>query len=66
MKGVVVFDDKSDMVFFTLDKEMEKFVVDRITELEQAAGATVSLLLFTIILDQVCSDQPSHKLIKPV
>ena len=44
----MVFDDKSDMVFFTLDKEMEKYVVNRITELEKAAGATVSQIPDTL------------------
>ena len=42
MRGVVVFDDRSDLAFYTLDREMEEYVVRRITELDVEAGAPVS------------------------
>lgn len=39
MKGLVVFDDKSSIAFFSLDKELENYISDRIKQLESEAGA---------------------------
>ena len=39
----MVFDDKSSIAFFSLDKELEKYISDRIRQLEAEAGARVSL-----------------------
>ena len=41
MKGLIVFDDKSDLAFFSLDREMEKHVFNR---MKQLSGTSVSLL----------------------
>ena len=46
MKGVVIFDDKSDLAFFSLDKEMKKFIEDRINALDAEAGSNVSQVTF--------------------
>lgn len=44
MKGVVIFDERADMAFFSLDTEMEKFILGRMLELEvEQSGITVSL-----------------------
>lgn len=43
MKGIVVFDDRSDLAFYSIDKEMEQYVQDRVRQLEGEAGAEVSL-----------------------
>ena len=37
----MVFDDKSSIAFFSLDKELEKYISDRIKQLESEAGAKV-------------------------
>lgn len=43
MKGVVIFDERADMAFFSLDKEMEQFILGRMQELEaEHMGAAVS------------------------
>ena len=43
MKGIVVFDDRSDLAFYSLDKEMERYIKDRVKQLEgEAAPASVS------------------------
>jgi hypothetical protein len=43
MKGIVVFDDRSDLAFYSLDKEMERYVKDRVRQLEdEAAPSSVS------------------------
>jgi len=41
MKGIIVFDDRSDIAFYTLDKELEKYMYDRIRHLEEAHGGKV-------------------------
>lgn len=40
MKGIVVFDDRSDLAFYSLDKEMERYVKERVKQLEGEAVAT--------------------------
>ena len=40
----MVFDNKSDLAFYTVDKAMEKYVTDRINQLETESGAPVSLM----------------------
>ena len=42
MKGVVIFDDRSDLAFFSVDKEMKKFILNRISTLDAEAGSNVS------------------------
>lgn len=43
MKGVVIFDERADMAFFSLDKEMEQFILGRMQELEaEHMGAAAS------------------------
>lgn len=44
MKGVVIFDERADMAFFSLDEEMESFILGRMQELEveQTGSAAVS------------------------
>lgn len=43
MKGVVIFDERADMAFYSLDKEMEKFILVRMQELEvEQTGSLVS------------------------
>ena len=42
MKGIVVFDDRSDLAFYSLDKDMEHYVKERVRQLEGEAGAEVS------------------------
>ncbi len=44
MKGILIFDDKSDLAFFCLDKEMRRYVIDRIRTLDIEAGSNVSSL----------------------
>ena len=46
MKGVVIFDERADMAFFSLDEEMEKFILERMLELEveQSGSTAVSSL----------------------
>ena len=39
MKGLLIFDDKSDLAFFSLDREMEKHVFNR---MKQLSGTSVS------------------------
>ncbi|XP_064383675.1 BLOC-3 complex member HPS1-like isoform X2 [Halichondria panicea] len=39
MKGILIFDDKSDLAFFCLDKEMKRYVIDRIRTLDIEAGS---------------------------
>ena len=41
MKGLIIFDDRSDLAFFSLDREMEKHVFNR---MKQLSGTSVSLL----------------------
>ena len=41
MKGLLVFDERSDIAFYSLDKELEKYIICRIRHLEEAAGAQV-------------------------
>ena len=41
MKGLLIFDDKSDLAFFSLDREMEKHIFNR---MKQLSGTSVSLL----------------------
>lgn len=41
MKGLIVFDDKSALAFFSLDREMEKHIFNR---MKQLSGTSVSLL----------------------
>ena len=40
MKGIVVFDDRSDLAFYSLDKEMERYIKDRVRQLEGEAAPT--------------------------
>lgn len=47
MKGILIFDDKSDLAFFSLDKEMKKFVVERIKMLDMEAGVSASVVPVT-------------------
>ena len=43
MKGIVVFDDRSDLAFYSLDKEMERYIKERVRQLEgEAAPSSVS------------------------
>ena len=42
MRGLVIFDDHTEIVYFHVDKDLEKHVKDRRRSLEIAAGATVS------------------------
>ncbi len=42
MKGLVVISDACDIAFYSVDREFEKYVVDRIKGLEEAAGAQVN------------------------
>ena len=42
MRGLLIFDDRSDIAFYTLDRELEKYITDRIKELEANSGAPVS------------------------
>lgn len=42
MKGVVIFDERANLAFYTLDKEMEAYISRRMQDLEEAAGANVS------------------------
>lgn len=41
MKGVVIFDERANLAFYTVDKELEEYVFGRMQELEEEAGATV-------------------------
>ena len=34
MKGVVIFDERADLAFYSLDGEMEQFILGRMQELE--------------------------------
>ncbi len=49
MKGILIFDDRSDLAFFSLDREMRRYVVDRIRTLDMEAGSTVSVLATCIL-----------------
>lgn len=42
MKGVVIFDGRTDISFFSLDEEMESFILDRMQELEEPNTSQVS------------------------
>lgn len=43
MKGVVIFDERADLAFHCLDKEMERFILERMQELElEHSGPSVS------------------------
>ena len=42
MKGVLIFDERANLAFYSVDKEMEEYVYDRMQELEEEAGAKVS------------------------
>ncbi len=42
MKGVVIFDERANLAFYTVDKEMEEYVYGRMQELEEEGGAKVS------------------------
>ena len=48
MKGIIVFDDRSDLAFYSLDKEMELYIKDRVRQLEGEAGAEVSTNIFKL------------------
>lgn len=53
MKGVVIFDERADLAFYSLDKEMEDYILGRMQELEAAAGARVSsntTIIVTILI----------------
>ncbi len=39
MKGILIFDDRSDLAFFSLDREMRRYVIDRIRTLDMEAGS---------------------------
>lgn len=41
MKGIIVFDDRSDIAFFTLDRDLEEYMYDRLRQLEEAHGGKV-------------------------
>ena len=45
MRGVIIIDDRSDLAFYSLDKEMERFILGRVMELEEEAGAPVSCFI---------------------
>jgi len=51
MKGVLIFDDRSDLAFFSLDKGMEKYVLERIHSLDQAAGSEDVSFLYRYHVD---------------
>jgi len=40
MKGLVVFDDRSDLAFYSVDREMGSYLFNR---MKQLSGASVSL-----------------------
>lgn len=40
MKGVVIFDERADLAFYCLDKEMERFILGRMQELEAEHGGS--------------------------
>ena len=42
MRGVVIFDDHTEVAYYHVDREMEKFIRERRRDLELAAGASVS------------------------
>jgi len=42
MKGVVIFDERANLAFYSVDKELEEYVYGRMQELEEEAGAKVS------------------------
>ncbi len=43
MKGVAIFDERADLAFYSLDEEMEKFILTRMQELEiEHTGVIVS------------------------
>ena len=43
MKGVAIFDERADLAFYSLDKEMERFILVRMQELEmEQTGVAVS------------------------
>ena len=42
MKGVVIFDERANLAFYSVDKEMEEYILGRMQELEEEAGARVS------------------------
>lgn len=44
MKGVAVFDERANLAFYSLDKDLEKFILCRMQELEkEQAGAPVGV-----------------------
>ena len=52
MKGVAIFDERADLAFYSLDKEMEKFILSRMQELEtEHTGAAVSDLGLGVRMD---------------
>ena len=42
MKGVVIFDDRSNLAYYSLDKEMKAYMSGRMQDLEAAARAKLS------------------------
>ena len=44
MRGVTIFDERANMAFYSLDEEMEEFILGRMLELEteQSGAAAVS------------------------
>ena len=41
MKGIIVFNDRADISFYSLDRELRKYMFDRLRSLEEDAGAMV-------------------------
>ena len=52
MKGLVIFDERANLSFYSLDKEMEAYISNRMQELEKTAGASVSRQLVSISQSQ--------------
>jgi hypothetical protein len=59
MKGVVIFDERADMAFFSVDKELEEFILGRMQELEmELTGGTVSPFLSCMCVQAFHSSPP--------
>ena len=51
MKGIVVFDDRSDLAFYSLDKEMERYIKERVRQLEGEAASQEPSVSSGYVLD---------------
>ena len=51
-----MFDDRSDLAFYSLDEEMERYIKDRVRQLECGAEPSVNkLLMLSVGGDLACS-----------